>query len=38
LRETALSVRFFEALVRLPNHSVVIPQLSVSREPKPTFH
>jgi RNA polymerase sigma factor (sigma-70 family) len=25
-------------LGRLPNHSVVIPQLSAFREPKPTFH
>ena len=25
-RETALSIRFFEALVRLPNYGVVIPK------------
>jgi len=34
-RGTALSVRFFEALVRLPNHNAVMPRSFAPREPGP---
>jgi hypothetical protein len=30
-------VRFFEDLVRLPDHNLVIPKLLVTREPSPRF-
>jgi|HubBroStandDraft_1064217.scaffolds.fasta_scaffold357088_2 hypothetical protein len=36
-RGTALSIRFFEALVRLPNYSIVILKSPESREHNPRF-
>ena len=36
-REIALPVRFFEALVRLPNHNIVIPKSFLTRELGPRF-